>query len=217
MLCCITFGYAQKHCPKMKDLEGHKYPTVRIGEQCWMAANMRTVFKSDGVSIVCGWFEASQNPRLYFPNNELICDEDFGYLYNWHAAMQVCPKGWHLPSDSEWSQLTDFVSSHPEFCCGSPGSNSKALSATKAWAECTVPCAVGNDLSRNNATGFNAFPAGGFYGESYGYFGKGTFFWSSTESPDGKAYKRYIDYDKDRMVRDQYFQYGAGAVRCIHD
>ena len=215
----ITLAFAQKGCPhKVKDSEGNSYKTVRIGQQCWMAENLRFVRLPDGTPIVCGSFEESDEPRGYFPNNDLNNVETYGYLLNWPAAMRACPKGWHLPSDAEWTQLTDYVSSQPQYGCDDTGgSNAKALSATTKWAECADKCTVGNDLSANNATGFGALPAGGFYGNSYGYFGKGTFFWSSTESGDGKAYKRYIDYNKTSMVRDEYYKYGGGAVRCVKD
>lgn len=213
----IAFGFAQNRCPaKMQDSEGNSYQTVLLGAQCWMAENLRTSHDHNGAALAHGQEEKSDDARLYWPNNS---DTTNGFLYNWPAAMRACPNGWHLPSDAEWTQLTDYVSGQAEYNCnGVRGHNGKALAATTKWAECEVACSIGNDQGSNNATGFAAFPVGGFYNDhTFGYYGKGTFFWSATEADSGKAYKRYLDFDKTEMVRAEYYQYGGGAVRCLQD
>lgn len=217
LICNISIVYCQTECPAtMTDVDGNAYRTVLIGKQCWMAENMRSTQDAKGNEIMLGSAKHANTPFRYEPNGKSKNVVMYGYLYNWEAAKIVCPNVWHLPSDAEWTQLTDFVSSQAQYCCGGDvANNAKALSATTTWKKCSKECTVGNNLADNNATGFSALPAGGFYNDSYGYFGKGTFFWSSTEMDAEKAYKRYIDYDVVSMTRYNYYKFGAGAVRCV--
>lgn len=93
-----------------------------------MAENLRAVTLSDGSPISFGAVEKSDEPRYYCPDNDCANREPYGCLYNWPAAMHACPKGWHLPSDAEWTRLTDFVNSRADYCCGgTEGANGKAL------------------------------------------------------------------------------------------
>lgn len=211
-------GFAQTDCPSFADANGYTYKTVLLGQQCWMAENMRATTARDGSGIQLGGSKSSIVPYRYCPNGKMSNVATYAYLYNWEAAKVVCPNGWHLPSDAEWTQLTDYVSSQNQYVCGDDKAhNAKSLSAMTGWKKCSQPCTVGHILADNNATGFSALPAGGFYNDSYDYFGKGTFFWSSTEYSEERAYKRYIDYDEVKMVRYDYYKYGAGAVRCVQD
>ena len=91
------------------DFDGHVYPTVVIGTQVWMKENLRADHYADGSLIGnCCWY-----------NNDLSTDTIYGKLYHWNAAMKnshtemaqgACPDNWHLPSDSEWIRLFNFIS-----------------------------------------------------------------------------------------------------------
>lgn len=213
-----TLGVAQTNCPAVKDVDGNTYKAVQIGRQCWLAENMRATHDRNGHEILLGRDKSSSTPFRYNPNGKSRNVEVYGYLYNWEAAKVVCPNGWHLPSDAEWTQLSNYVSSQNQYCCGNNADNNvKALATTSGWKKCSKPCTVGYHQNENNTTGFSALPAGGFYNGGYDYFGHGTFFWSATEMDAERAYKRYIDYDAVSIVRYNYYKFGAGAVRCVRN
>ena len=211
-----AIGLAQTACPTATDVDGNSYKTIVIGSQCWMAENMRAARNRSGREILLTEQKSDSTPYRYYPNGRVGNAKTYGYLYNWEAAKVVCPDGWHLPSDAEWTQMTEYVSSQGQYACaGNEANNAKALAATSHWKRCQKSCAAGNHPEENNATGFAVLPAGGFYNDGYGYFGKGTFFWTSTESANDSAYKRYLDYDTTCMVRYTYLKLGGGAVRCV--
>lgn len=212
----IISGFAQADCPNATDADGNTYKTVRIGTQCWTAENMHATHDVNGQEIPLIEQRSDRTPYRYCPNGRSKNVTTYGYLYNWEAAKMVCPKGWHLPSDAEWTQLTDFVSSQSQYICnGKAENNAKALAATTGWKRCKKSCTAGNHPEENNASGFAILPAGGFYDDGYGYFRKGTFFWTSTEYNNESAYKRYLDYDTTCLVRYTYLKIGGGAVRCV--
>ena len=84
--------------------------------------------------------------------------DSYGYLYNFLAAISVCPPGWHLPSQDEWTNLFQYVASKEDNCCD--GKIAKALASKGGWHSSDVVCAVGNNPASNNNTGFSVFPAG---------------------------------------------------------
>lgn len=129
----------------------------------------------------------------------------------------VCPNGWHVPSDAEWTQLTDYVSSQSEYVCGSDNTYiAKALAGTTGWSSSTNTCAVGNTPSQNNSTGFGALPAGSYSG-SYYFFGDGAYFWSATEESITDAYKRLLGYNRAEVCRGSNFKDSGWSVRCVRD
>ena len=102
----------------MEDTEGNTYRTVQIGTQCWSAENMRSHCDNKGNPLFVG---VSDEPSDYYflpyflnPSNN---PRKYGYLYNWRAALEICPEGWHLPSKEEWEKLIDYVKSNSDYCC----------------------------------------------------------------------------------------------------
>ncbi len=209
------------------DYDGNSYDAVRIGEQVWMASNLRTTHYANGEEIPDGGENTSETePYRYQPSTTDILS--YGYLYNWTAMMHgassssnanpsdvqgICPNGWHVPSDAEWTQLIDYCSSQTEcVCSGNDDNIAKALAANRDWAISTQECAVGNDLSSNNATGFSALPAG-IAGPIDDYFGYETNFWSVTGT---RNYSLYYEYAYVR--RSAYGTKVHGySVRCLRD
>ena len=114
------------------DFDGNIYNTVQIGQQCWMKENLRTIHYSNGTYIPLGSSTSTTTAYRYYPNNDQSNVSTYGYLYNWKAVMGdsssssrnpsgvlgICPIGWHVPSDSEWTRLTDYVSSQSQYVCG---------------------------------------------------------------------------------------------------
>ena len=130
----------------------------------------------------------------------------------------ICPTGWHVPSDAEWTQLTDYVGSQTKYQCNNSNDKiGKALASTTGWNSYSTTCAVGNNPGTNNATGFSALPAG-YYGEGYYYgFGNLAFFWSATEDDGDGAYYRDLGYNNTGVGRGSDYKDNGFSVRCVRD
>ncbi|MBR1990703.1 MAG: fibrobacter succinogenes major paralogous domain-containing protein [Bacteroidales bacterium] len=213
------------------DYDGNSYDAVRIGEQVWMASNLRTRHYANGEDIPNGATISDIEPYRYMPGDNESNVAAYGYLYNWPAAMHgaasseanpsgvqgICPNGWHVPSDAEWTQLTDYCAGNPECVCSGNGSNiAKSLAADHDWNLSTNECAVGNDLSANNATGFSALPAGSWSAWASG-FGTYAYFWSTTGASSADAFGRCLNYDDARVIRNFRYRDGGFSVRCVRD
>ena len=149
------------------DFDGNVYPTVEIGQQCWMKEDMRTTHYEDGTPI---------DPNHYLSG---ICGNSYAYkVYTWVAMMRgadgsnsnpsgvqgICPTGWHVPSAAEIIQLTDHVKSKMGYHCnGDSNSIGKALASSCGWSLfLPIPdrtCCIAFNSIYNNATGFSAIPA----------------------------------------------------------
>ena len=170
--------------------DGKEYKIVKIGEQIWMAENL--AYKPD--SGIC-WAYDNDNTNV----------AQYGYLYNWNTAKKVCPVGWHLPSDEEWSVLTDYL--------GGVEVAGTKMKSSSGWND------NGNGT---NESGFNAFPGGylqvqdseNFYSVgSYGYW------WSSSESGDRNKSMAWLLLLLKNNGMSSYYYYKADgySVRCIKD
>ena len=216
------------------DIDGNIYNTIQIGNQCWMKENLRTTKYADGTPIDQGNSTSTTMAYWYYPNiniNEYESNKAiYGLMYNWKAMMRnastssanpsgvqgICPTGWHVPSDAEWTQLSDYLSSKSEYVCKSNIVNiAKALASTTGWTTATRTCAIGNGQESNNTTGFGALPAGDFSGS----FGDYTIFWSATETEfdSRRSFTRTLYY-ADANFREEYQAKFVGvSVRCLRD
>ncbi|MBR3559027.1 MAG: hypothetical protein IKN78_09170 [Bacteroidales bacterium] len=203
---------------KMKDADNNEYETVLIGNQCWTKTNLRTAKDKDGNDLVNGGSNTSITDPYYYVNPDVDA-ATYGYYYNWAAAKLACPSGWHLPSDAEWTQLTDYVSNQSAYTCGDNNANiAKALASNiTAWTSYEDnSCAPGNAPSGNNATGFAAVPAGFFY-SSFGSAGNGADFWSSSQYSSNNAWSRFLIYTNAGVNRYSGSKFHGRSVRCLRD
>ena len=214
MSLCNTMVKAQG---TMKDQDGNTYKTVKIGQQEWMAENMRATHDREGKAIAMGSEESYDTPYRYCPDSNSANVKEYGYLYNWAAAMKVCPQGWHLPTDAEWTQLTDYLENNGYYCGSSNDNTGKALASKTGWESSSGQCDVGNDSRTNNATGFSALPAGSYYGGNYDNFGHNAAFWSATEDYGDDAWYRYLYYSTAYVYRGNGYKYNGRSVRCVRD
>jgi len=163
--------------------DGKTYGTVKIGNQIWMAENLNYITSSGS------WC---------YDNNTSNCDK-YGRLYDWETAKKVCPSGWHLPSDAEWSTLSNFVGSD----------SGKKLKSTSGWNS------SGNGT---DAYGFTALPGGyRYYSGNFSYIGDNGYWWSSTESGTTYAYSRGMGYNRSDVTRYDHNKPNGFSVRCVRD
>jgi len=192
--------------------DGKTYRTVVIGTQTWMAENLNYNVSNSK----CGSGSSLSD------DNTDNCDK-YGRLYNWATAMTIastynssrytaldkhqgiCPEGWHLPSDAEWTTLTNYVESQG----GCTDCGGTRLKSTSGWN------------SSSNGTdnhGFSALPGG--YGSSDGYFrnaGYGGYWWSSGEGSSSGAYRWVMGYDGEYALRSNNDKTDMFSVRCVQE
>lgn len=217
----------------VKDADDNTYHTVQIGSQCWLKENIHTTKYADGTEIALGSV-SSNTPYRYYPDGNAANVATFGYLYNWAAAMNgasssdaipsgvqgVCPTGWHIPSNAEWFQFTDFLSSNDDYVCnGNPEFIARSVAAETQWNNFYYSCVIGYDIATNNATGFTALPAGHFDADynSYSYFRGNTGFWSSTLKNTNEAYNAYLYYGSAQVNHYESNLLNGSSVRCLKD
>ncbi|MBR6161855.1 MAG: T9SS type A sorting domain-containing protein [Bacteroidales bacterium] len=230
----LTDGQPCPGTPTVTDYDGNVYNTVQIGTQCWMKENLRTTHYANGMSIDDGDTLSSSNyPYYYNYSTSSIALSQRGYLYNWSAATRgyssssnpsgvqgVCPTGWHVPSNAEWTQLSDYVGSRSQNVCGGNTEYlGKAFASKTGWNTSDNACAVGNNQSTNNATGFTGVPAGGCTGSSFGDAGTYAYFWSSSKYNNSQNLKsiRYLYYDYVFLYEIYSFAFPGYSVRCLRD
>ena len=230
----LSIDIVQKSCGgsiKAQDIDGNRYNTVAIGNQCWLQENLRSTRFANGSEIAEGTSASDETPYRYAPNSDDGLVPTYGYLYNWTALMNgaeasdanpsgvqgICPAGWHVPSDAEWTQLTDYLSEESYYWCNDASDNiAKSLAATTGWDANGVMCHVGNDQSSNNSTGFSALPAGS-YGEMDNEFGTYANFWSTTEMGGNSAKIRFLYNGSANVSTYAEMKDHAVSVRCVRD
>lgn len=229
-------------CPgdsTVTDYDGNVYGTVLIGGQCWMKENLRTTHYSDGTTIALGGLGNNSYDVAYrfYPGGNSSNVSMYGYLYNWKAMMRnasssstnpsgiqgICPNGWHLPSDAEWTQLITYVGNQSAYQCGSNSSYiAKSLASTTNWTSSLSTCAVGNIPTDNNATGFTAVSAGDCDTRAsggYASIGLIASFWSATQLDieTNYAYTHHVSSGNAHVSSTYYYKWLACSVRCLRD
>ena len=213
----------------VKDAQNQQYRVVKIGSQCWMAQNLRSTS-----GLTQGTTSSSTDPYYYDNTNSTFALEDRGIYYNWLAVMGgnsasntnpsgvqgVCPTGWHVPSKAEWEQLETYLTQNNNYWCGNNSHNiAKAIASTVGWGNSENSCTPGNDMSGNNATGFNALPVGD-YQANFGNAGLYADFWTSTLSGNN-PYHYSITTDQaepamEATLLPENKDFGL-SVRCVRD
>ena len=193
----------------LTDIDGNTYKTVKIGNQEWMAENLKTTRYSSGsiinnVTESRSWTKTTKGAYCWY-DNDIGNKNSYGALYNYYAvadSRNLCPVGWHVPTDKEWTVLIAFL--------GGESVAGGKLKATILWNS--------PNTGANNSSGFTALPGGyrvangNFYAiESYGSW------WSSTEYDNTYAWPRDLDCIN-AGVNGDYDKKGNGySVRCVKD
>jgi uncharacterized protein (TIGR02145 family) len=228
LLVWITFSGLQAQ--QVKDIEGNVYKTVVIGTQVWMAENLRTAKYSNGTAIphVTGdsdWATLTTPAYCWYNNDSSVNKTVYGALYNWFAVdtasngnRNLCPKGWHVPTDDEWKILIDYLSNNGYGFEGNKMDVAKSLAATSGWQPHDIAGNVGNDQPGNNSSGFTALP-GGYrnYHGTFNYIGKYSYWWSSTEYSNTNAYYRFIHNYYSYVGKANFRKQNGFCIRCLRD
>ena len=153
--------------------------------------------------------------------------EKYGVLYNWNAARTACPSGWHLPSDTEWTQLEIYLENNGYNFDGYVDSDNdrdthnviaKAMAADNGWTRSDVSNAVGWLQEKNNDSGFTGKPGG--QKDTYGIFlhiNETALWWTSTPHTDSNSWDRYLYFTKSYCNRTYRHNSLGAYVRCIQD
>lgn len=215
---------------QLKDVDGNQYNTLPMGTQCWMAENLRTTRYHDGTLIPLGT-DTSSYVAYCYSHSSNVPESKYGFAYNWQAIMRgdsstsanpsgvqgVCPTGWHVPSLAEWDQMAAYVSSRSEYVCVGGNQIAKALAATSGWLSSSTACAVGNNPSANNATGFTIVCAPWRSANGYSQSSFVTALASSTQYDNNKYSIKQIN-SSSALLFTSYPNLSAGVyVRCVFD
>jgi len=211
--------------PHVIDYDGNFYNTVQIGDQCWMKENLNTTRDASGNNI----------SRLCYDNSFENC-ELYGGLYNWSTVMNgsasssgnpsgvqgICPNGWHVPSDPEWTELTDFlINTYVDITASNVGNKLKSCRQVNSplGGDCnttTHPRWGADSNYGTNDFGFSALPGGSYYGGSFNGLGYIGYWWSST-AYSSNAWLRTIQYNYGGVPPQEYLQAHGFSVRCVRD
>ena len=205
--------------PNITDSDGNSYKTVTIGTQQWMAENLKVSKYSDGTTIPnitddTQWSNLTTGAWSYY-NNDVTNNAKYGKLYNWYAVSKtsngnknVCPTGWHVPTDAEWTVLTDYLGGETV-----AGGKMKEVGTT-SWNSPNSP-----NTDATNTSLFTGLPGGyrnvnGNFNYSIGFFGS---WWSSTEDNTDNASNRYLSYANGIAYSLSNLKKDGLSVRCLRD
>ena len=206
--------YSQTPGMGVSDIDGNNYSTVIIGNQEWMAENLKTLRYSNGEPIpnVPGiqWGGLTMGAWCFY-NNDSSYNNPFGKLYNWLSvddSRNICPTGWHVPTDLEWSVLINTID---PFADGGnnlnvAGGKMKSI-GTQYW--------ISPNTDASNESGFYALPAGCRNPDnSFSYMGYQGYFWTSNESSTNFAWRRDLSWFTGVIDRWSFNKKMGVSVRC---
>jgi uncharacterized protein (TIGR02145 family) len=191
------------------DIDGNVYKTVKIGNQIWMAENLKVSKLNDRTNITwvtvgqswaetedpayCGYAKSQENADIY------------GGLYNWAAVNtgKLAPEGWHVATKFDWAKLIEYLGGETE-------------TPIKLKESGTVHWTSPNDAT--NITGFTALPGGSRNTEGI-FFGLGinATWWSATESSDSKAYLFELSTNNVNPLQSASYKECGFSIRCVKD
>ena len=205
-------GVDENNCGIVMDIDGNEYATVIIGNQVWMAENLKVSKYRDGSAIPTGhsdndWMNLSTGAYSVYDNTESNADT-YGYLYNWYAvddSRNIAPAGWHVATDAEWTTLTDYLGGT------SVAGGKMKETGTSHWNS--------PNTGATNESGFTAFPGGyRHYNNGKDYdIGSYGYFWSSSEVSSNSAWGRRLYYNNSEVYRNNDTKKRGCSVRCVRD
>jgi len=195
------------------DIDGNVYHTVTIGTQVWMVENLKTTKYRNGEEIINvtdfhEWSTLATGAFCWF-DNDTTYKINYGALYNWYAAIDtrnISPLGWHVPSDDEWTILTNFLGGESV-----AGGKMKETGTSHWW---------GPNTGATNESGFTALPGGHKSIDPFHMLpdiGMRAFWWSSSELSDSAALCWSINYTESNLWHGYSNKQAGFSVRLVRD
>jgi uncharacterized protein (TIGR02145 family) len=229
---------------EVSDIDGNIYRTVVIGNQDWMAENLRTTRYRNGIDIPTGlslndWGNTTSGAFAIYPYssidgfssvNEVL--KAYGALYNFYAVADsrgLCPTGWHVPTDAEWQELVDYVVNQ-----GYPNNSWEVNGASNALKSCRqVSSPLGGDCATSthprwdlhsthfgtNQFGFSTIPGGAcdYVGDHFVHIGRWGYWWSSSEYDVSNAWRNSMGNESGWVTFSYNSKKLGFSVRCVKD
>lgn len=207
----VAAGCKKTNTPSstVTDSDGNVYQSVSIGKQIWMSENLKTTKLNNGTTISqvtdnSAWVASTLSSYCWYGNDGPTNKDTYGALYNWSAVNsgKLCPTGWRVPTDADWSTLTSYLGVD-----------------TVAGAKLKEPGYL-HWLSPNtgatNQSNFTALP-GGYRTETGVFFGLGKYgyWWSSTENNTVSAWNWNLSYGNRGVSRNSSFKQLGFSIRCL--
>jgi uncharacterized protein (TIGR02145 family) len=195
----------------LTDINGNTYNTITIGNQVWMQENLKVTKLNGGTEIPNvtdedTWLHTNEPGYGWYDNDASTYGEVYGAMYNWHAVNtgSLCPDGWHVPTDAEWTILTDYLGG----LAISGGPLKEA--GTEHW--------YSPNTDATNASGFTALP-GGYRSNGGQYYSIGVrgSWYTSSEKDNTYVWRRDMQSNHGEVQRwDNNKRFGL-SVRCVKD
>jgi len=214
--------------PTVTDIDGNAYNTVQIGNQCWTQSNLKVSRFRNGDSILTGfsnndWYNLFYTPAYSIYNNDAQNNLIFGKLYN-HVSVrdsrEICPTGWHVPTDTEWNVLVKFLDSDADTSCNNCVQSPFAGGALKSTSIFPIQSGwMSPNTGATNSSGFFGTPGGMRDGHTgtFNDLGNVAFWWTSSTSHAGHP-ARVVLHNGANVNKGGNFHglYGF-SVRCLKD
>jgi len=219
-ICCDS----QEKSLIISDIDGNVYNTVKLGTQTWMQENLKVTHYRNGDKIETTNPDTLDLSMAVQPKYQWAYKNDritkiYGRLYTWYVVVDkrnICPDGWHVPTDEEFCILENFLEPGIDPLCNTTDhrghyiGNSLKEAGHIHWAE--------PETGADNRSGFTGLPQvirtlDGYFR----YFGLYSYFWTKTEFDSKQAWSRRLYHDSSTINRGYYFKKDALSVRCIKD
>ena len=217
----------------ISDIDGNIYNTVLIGAQCWTKENLRVRRYNNGTAILFDaiggsggssstWQNLTIGAHTIFAHDSLATPSNltkYGYLYNWYAAkgistggvilandtLRICPTGWHVPTDTEWTTLTTELGGESV-----AGGKLKSIGTVSYWNS--------PNEGATNSSGFSALPGGYRIKDgSFNNLSNSAVFWRATEVNANNAWSSRLEHNSDDVSRISYEKQLGASIRCLKD
>lgn len=194
------------------DFDGNVYDTVKIGSQLWLKQNLNTSHYRNGdpipkVTDQAAWYALTTGAYCYYDNDSATYASIYGKLYNWYAvndARGIGPKGFHVPSDAEWTTLTTGLGGN------AVAGNAMKETGTTRW--------LTPNTGATNSSGFTGLPGGfRYFNGGFSSIGSKGYWWITTEFNAPTAWDYYLNNNDGLSNKDYNFKQHGFSVRCLKD